>query len=151
MMSAGTLIITSRKRPLFHQYCGEVQRHAPESNRKTGRHHDKYRGPVWSALYLMMPLAAWLVWRRGGLTAASIPISLFIVQLGLNVVWSIPFFGLHMAGLAFGEIVVLCFALLATPIAFWRSTPTAGYLLLPYFGWTVFATVLNLALCRMNA
>ena len=108
-------------------------------------------GPVWSALYLMMALAAWLVWRRGGLTAASIPIALFMVQLGLNVAWSILFFGLHMPGLAFGEVVVLWLAILATTIAFWRSTPVAGYLLLPYLIWVAFAAGLNFALWRMNA
>jgi len=108
-------------------------------------------GPVWSALYLMMALAAWLVWRRGGLTAASIPIALFMVQLGLNVTWSILFFGLHMPGVAFGEIVALLFAILATTIVFWRSTPIAGYLLLPYLIWVAFATGLNFALWRMNA
>jgi tryptophan-rich sensory protein len=108
-------------------------------------------GPVWSALYLMMALAAWLVWRRGGLTAASMPIALFMVQLGLNVTWSILFFGLHMPGVAFGEIVALLFAILATTIVFWRSTPIAGYLLLPYLIWVAFATGLNFALWRMNA
>ena len=107
-------------------------------------------GPVWSALYLMMALAAWVVWRRNGLTAASIPIALFMVQLGLNVAWSILFFGLQMPGVAFGEIVALWFAILATTIAFWRSTPLAGYLLLPYLIWVAFAAVLNFELWRLN-
>jgi tryptophan-rich sensory protein len=86
-----------------------------------------------------------------GLTAASIPIALFMVQLGFNVAWSILFFGLHMPGLAFGEIVILWFAILATTIAFWRLTPIAGYLLLPYLIWVAFATGLNFAIWRMNA
>jgi tryptophan-rich sensory protein len=107
-------------------------------------------GPVWTALYLMMAIAAWLVWRRGGLAAASIPIALFMVQLGLNIAWSILFFGLHMPGLAFGEIVVLWFAILATLIVFWRSTPMAGYLLLPYLIWVAFAAVLNFELWQLN-
>ena len=108
-------------------------------------------GPVWSALYLMMAVAAWLVWRRGGLSAASIPIALFVVQLGLNATWSLLFFGLRMPGFAFAEIVILWFAILGTTIAFWRSTPIAGYLLVPYLLWVAFATVLNFALWRMNA
>jgi tryptophan-rich sensory protein len=99
----------------------------------------------------MMALAAWLMWRRGGLFAASIPITLFMVQLGLNVTWSILFFGLHMPGVAFGEILILWFTILATMIAFWRSTPVAGYLLLPYLIWVTFAAGLNFALWRMNA
>ena len=108
-------------------------------------------GPVWSALYLTMALAAWLVWRRRGLAAASIPITLFMVQLALNTAWSILFFGLTMPGVALGEIVILWFAILATMIAFWRSTPIAGYLLLPYLVWVTFATGLNFAIWRMNA
>jgi tryptophan-rich sensory protein len=108
-------------------------------------------GPVWSALYLMMAVAAWLVWRRDGLATAAVPITLFMVQLALNATWSILFFGLHMPGLAFAEIVILWFAILATTIAFWRSTPPAGYLLLPYVVWVTFAAGLNFALWRMNA
>jgi tryptophan-rich sensory protein len=108
-------------------------------------------GPVWSALYLMMALAAWLVWRQGGLASAATPITLFMVQLGLNVAWSILFFGRHMPGVAFGEIVILWFAILATMIAFWWSSPIAGYLLLPYLIWVAFATGLNFAIWRMNA
>jgi len=107
-------------------------------------------GPIWSALYLMMALAAWLVWRRGGLAAAALPITLFMVQLVLNVTWSILFFGLRMPGVAFGEIVVLWLAILATLIAFWRSTTVAGYLLLPYLIWVAFAAVLNFELWQLN-
>ena len=107
-------------------------------------------GPVWSVLYLMMALAAWLVWRRGGLAAAALPITLFMVQLVLNVTWSILFFGLRMPGVAFGEIVTLWSAILATMIAFWRATPIAGYLLLPYLLWVTFAAGLNFAIWRLN-
>jgi tryptophan-rich sensory protein len=98
----------------------------------------------------MMALAAWLVWRRDGLATAAMPITLFMVQLALNATWSIVFFGLHMPGLAFAEIVILWFAILATAIAFWRSTPPAGYLLVPYLIWVTFAAGLNWALWRMN-
>jgi len=108
-------------------------------------------GPVWSALYLMMAVAAWLVWRRGGLASAALPITLFMVQLGLNVTWSILFFGFRMPGVALGEIVILWFTILVTMIAFWRANPIAGYLLLPYIVWVTFAAGLNFALWRMNA
>jgi len=107
-------------------------------------------GPVWSALYLMMAVAVWLVWRRGGFATAAIPLTLFLVQLGLNVAWSILFFGLHMPGLAFAEIVLLWFAILVTLIMFWRSNPIAGFLLVPYILWTTFAGALNLALWQLN-
>jgi tryptophan-rich sensory protein len=107
-------------------------------------------GPVWFALYLMMALAAWLVWRQGGLASAARPITLFVLQLALNTTWSILFFGLKMPGLAFGEIVILWFAILATVIAFLRSTALAGYLLLPYLIWVAFAAVLNFELWQLN-
>ena len=107
--------------------------------------------PVWSALYVMMGVAAWLVWRRGGLTAVAVPLALFGIQLALNVAWSAIFFGLRRPGWAFVEIVALWALILATVIAFRRISPTAGYLLLPYLAWVTFAAALNLAIWRANA
>ncbi len=108
-------------------------------------------GPVWSALYLMMAVAVWLVWRWGGFAKAAIPLTLFLVQLALNAAWSILFFGLRMPGLAFAEIVLLWFAILVTLVMFWRLNPIAGFLLVPYILWTTFAGALNLALWQLNA
>jgi len=108
-------------------------------------------GPVWSVLYLMMALAAWLVWRRGGLTSTRGPIILFLVQLGLNLAWSFLFFGLRQPGLAFAEIVLLWCAILTTLVVFWRRFAAAGWLLLPYLLWVTFAVVLNYTLWRLNA
>jgi tryptophan-rich sensory protein len=108
-------------------------------------------GPVWSVLYGMMALALWLIWRRSGFATAAVPIALFMVQLVLNVLWSLLFFGLRMPGVAFAEIVLLWLAILATLITFWRLNTSAGYLLLPYLVWTAFAGALNFALWRMNA
>ena len=108
-------------------------------------------GPVWSLLYIMMALAAWLVWRRDGLTPAVIPITLFLVQLALNGTWSILFFGLHKPGAAFAEIIVLWGAILATLVAFWRCVRAAGWLMVPYLAWVTFAAVLNYALWQLNA
>jgi len=105
-------------------------------------------GPVWTALYVMMGVAAWLVWRRSGL--ATLPISLFAVQLALNVAWSAIFFGMRQPGWAFVDIVALWVAVAATMIAFYRVTPTAGLLLAPYLAWITFASALNLAIWRMN-
>ena len=107
--------------------------------------------PAWSILYGMMALALWLIWRRGGGATATVPIVLFMVQLVLNVLWSILFFGFRMPGVAFAEIVFLWLAILATMITFWRLHSWAGLLLLPYLIWTAFAGVLNFALWRMNA
>jgi benzodiazapine receptor len=106
-------------------------------------------GPVWSVLYLLMGIALWLVWRRTGLVAA--PIGIFAVQLVLNAAWSGLFFGLQNPGAAFAEIVVLWVAIVATIVAFWRITPVAGILLLPYIAWVSFAGALNFTIWRLNS
>jgi len=107
-------------------------------------------GPVWTALYIAMGVAAWLVWRKGGWAAAVLPLTLFFVQLALNAAWSPLFFGLHRIGWAFFDIVLLWGAIFATLLAFWRVEPTAGWLLLPYLLWVSYACALNFAIWRMN-
>ncbi len=106
--------------------------------------------PVWTALYMMMATAAWLVWRQHGLSAARWPLALFLVQLALNVLWSVIFFGLRRPELAAIEIVVLWAAILATLIAFWRRSRVAGWLLVPYLAWVAFAAGLNFEIARLN-
>ena len=106
--------------------------------------------PVWSLLYLMMALAAWLVWRKDGLAAAALPLRLFALQLALNVAWSAVFFGLQMPAAAFAEIVILWSLIAATVFAFWCVAPVAAVLMVPYLGWVTFAAALNLAIWRMN-
>ena len=73
-------------------------------------------GPVWSALYFCMAVAAWLVWRQGGFSGAKLPLTLFAVQLVLNVLWSCIFFGLENPGLAFVEVLLLWLAIAATMV-----------------------------------
>ncbi|MHB8898248.1 MAG: TspO/MBR family protein [Thermoguttaceae bacterium] len=107
-------------------------------------------GPVWTALYLAMALAAWLVWRQGGWAGARGPLTLFGIQLGLNTLWSCLFFGMQSPGLAFAEVLLLWAAIAATTAAFWRRSPTAGGLLVPYLAWVSFAAVLNFTIWRMN-
>ena len=107
-------------------------------------------GPVWSLLYLMMAVAAWLVWRRGGAVPTALPLALFGLQLAFNVAWSALFFGLRMPGAAFAEILVLWGLILATLISFWRVSAPAGWLMLPYQAWVTFAAALNFAIWRMN-
>lgn len=107
-------------------------------------------GPVWTALYFMMALAAWLIWKRGGFAAHSRPLGLFLLQWLCNAAWSPLFFGWHQPALAFGVIVLLWLALLATVIEFWRIRPGAGLLLLPYLAWVTFAGALNFTLWRLN-
>lgn len=107
-------------------------------------------GPVWTVLYVMMGVAAWLVWRMEGLHPARTAISLFLFQLALNALWSWLFFAWHLGALAFAEVLLLWFAILATLIAFWRLRPLAGWLLVPYLLWVSFAAVLNYTIWRLN-
>jgi tryptophan-rich sensory protein len=107
-------------------------------------------GPVWTVLYLAMAVAAWLVWREGGLRVQTVPLSLFAGQLILNAAWSWLFFGLHRPGAALVDIVALFALILATALAFRPVSPAAAALLLPYLGWVGFATALNAALWWLN-
>ena len=111
---------------------------------------DSVFGPVWTTLFVLMGIAAWLVWQREGFNAAAKPLSLFAVQLALNVAWSWIFFGLHQPGWASVEIVILWLAVFATIMAFFRSSKIAGGLLVPYLAWVSFASVLNFTIWRMN-
>lgn len=108
-------------------------------------------GPVWSVLYLCMAIAAWLVWRQGGLAGAATPLALFAVQLVLNLAWSWLFFGFENPGLAFVDIVLLWAAIAATMVAFWFRSAIAGILFVPYLAWVSFAAVLNFVVWRLNA
>ena len=107
-------------------------------------------GPVWTALYTMMAVAAWLIWRRGCWAAQRRPLTLFLVQLALNAAWTPLFFGWHRPRLAFADIVLLWLAILATLVAFRPVSRAAAWLLAPYLAWVSFATVLNLTLWRLN-
>jgi len=104
-------------------------------------------GPVWTALYFSMAVAAWLVWRKGN---AWGPLALFAVQLVFNAAWSWLFFGLHSPGIAFVDILLLWIAIAATTMVFWRRSLVAGLLLGPYLTWVGFAAVLNFAIWRLN-
>jgi tryptophan-rich sensory protein len=107
-------------------------------------------GPVWSALYLSMAIAAWLVWRQGGISGAKLPLALFGIQLVLNVLWSCLFFGLQSPGLALFEVLLLWAAIAATTGMFWQRSMIAGILFLPYLTWVTFAGVLNFTVWRLN-
>ena len=100
--------------------------------------------PVWTTLYIMMAVAAWLVWLRKG------PLVLFYVQLALNFAWSLLFFGLHSPALALIEIVAMWVAILLTLVSFWKVDRRAGWLLVPYLAWVSFAGVLNASIWWLN-
>ena len=107
-------------------------------------------GPVWTLLYGMMAVAAWLVWQRGGWTGQRRPLCLYLLQWALNALWTPLFFGLRRPGLAFGEITVLALAVPATLAAFWKVRRLAGALLVPYALWVLFAAVLNFTIWWLN-
>ncbi|MCK9532712.1 MAG: tryptophan-rich sensory protein [Gammaproteobacteria bacterium] len=107
-------------------------------------------GPVWTVLYLLMGIAAWLVWRVNGFRAARGALSLFLIQLALNALWSWLFFAWHRGALAFADIVILWIMIVATTIAFWRVRALAGALLIPYLLWTSYAGALNYAIWQLN-
>ena len=107
-------------------------------------------GPVWTTLYIMMAVAVWLVWQRGGWKQQRKALTLYLVQWALNALWTPLFFGLQRPGLAFAGILFLLAAILATIAAFWRVKRTAAILLIPYVLWVSFAAVLNFTIWRLN-
>ena len=107
-------------------------------------------GPVWGTLYLLMGIAAWLVWREGLTRQTALALGLFAAQLVLNFAWSLIFFRQHRLGAALLEIAVLWLAILLTVVAFWRVRRPAGALLVPYLAWVSFAAYLNAGVWRLN-
>ena len=109
-------------------------------------------GPVWTTLYALMAIAAWLVWRERAVNRDNVARSLgfFIAQLLLNTLWSWLFFAWHEGALAFWDIIALWILIVVTLVLFWRVHPLAGLLLLPYLIWVTFAAVLNFTTWRLN-
>lgn len=107
-------------------------------------------GPVWTLLYAMMAVSAWLVWRKAGFAGASAPLAAFTVQLALNLAWSGLFFGLRQPGWAFADIVLLWAAIAATIALFSRVSLAAAWLLVPYLAWVSFASLLNYRIWMLN-
>ncbi len=107
-------------------------------------------GPVWTVLYAMMALSAWLVWRHGGFRKQHSAGWLFLIQLALNALWSWLFFAWQLGLWSFVNIVVLWVFILFTVITFWRLNKLAGFLLAPYLMWVSFAAALNFAMWQLN-
>ncbi len=107
-------------------------------------------GPVWTLLYVMMGIAVWRVWRAADRDTTRGPLTLFALQLALNLGWSVVFFGLQKIGAAVATIFVLDVAVIVTTLAFRSVDRLAGLLMLPYLAWVGFATVLNIAIWRLN-
>ncbi|MBS3940309.1 MAG: tryptophan-rich sensory protein [Actinobacteria bacterium] len=108
-------------------------------------------GIVWPVLYLLIAVAAWLVWREAGsLVAARRELSLWSAQLLVNAAWPAVFFGAELFWPAVLVIVVIDVLVAATLVAFWRTQRLAAALLIPYLGWLLYATALNVAVAGAN-
>ncbi|NMB92300.1 MAG: tryptophan-rich sensory protein [Parcubacteria group bacterium] len=106
--------------------------------------------PVWTILFVLMAVAAFLVYQKREHSEVKGALIFYFVQLILNSLWSIIFFGLHNPQLAFFEIIVLWIFILVTLIKFYKIHRTAGLLLVPYILWVSFASILNCAVWLLN-
>ena len=106
--------------------------------------------PVWTTLFALMGVAAFLVWRKRKTVGSKSASGLFVLQLALNVLWSIVFFGLHNPGGALAEIICLWLAIAATIAAFAQISKSAAWLMAPYLAWVSFAAYLNYLLWVLN-
>ena len=107
-------------------------------------------GPVWTALYTLMGIAAWLVWRSGGFGPNRQALTLFLLQLAFNALWSWLFFNWNLGVMSLADIAILATLIVATLISFRRVNPLAGMLLIPYLLWVSFASALNYSLWQLN-
>ncbi|MCX2522948.1 TspO/MBR family protein [Larsenimonas rhizosphaerae] len=107
-------------------------------------------GPMWTTLYTLMAIAAWRVWRKGGFSVQKRPLSLYLLQLAVNGLWSWLFFAWFKGLWALIDVSLLWALILATLITFWRIDKPASLLLLPYLAWVTLATALNAAVWLLN-
>ncbi len=107
-------------------------------------------GPVWTALYTLIAIAAWLAWCKQGLVQSRNAFVLFAVQLVLNAAWSWIFFVWQQGFLAFLDTIILLVFIFLTAVSFWKIRPLSALLLLPYFVWVCFAAWLNYVLWSLN-
>lgn len=127
--------------------------------------------PVWTFLFFLMGVALYFAWKENFVPKTSVgqktwnplstklwngawkeenAVAIFVLQLVLNITWSVVFFGLKSPGMAFFVILALWFAILYTIVNFYRISKNAGYCLLPYILWVTFAAILNFAVWRLN-
>lgn len=107
-------------------------------------------GPVWSVLYLLMGIAAWLVWREQRTRGSTVALALFLVQLVANALWSWLFFAWRNGAAAFADVLILLVLIVATGAAFWRVRRLASVLLIPYLAWVCLASALTWAVWQSN-
>ncbi|MEM9666075.1 MAG: TspO/MBR family protein [Bacteroidota bacterium] len=107
-------------------------------------------GPVWTVLYTLMGLSAWLVWRVRGFAGARGALVVFVVQLVANGLWTWLFFAWRQGALAFADIVLLWLLIVATMVLFGRVSKVAAALLVPYLLWVSFASALSFTIWQLN-
>jgi tryptophan-rich sensory protein len=107
-------------------------------------------GPVWFTLYVMMGISLYMVWNANNNVSKKTAVIVFSVQLVLNALWSIIFFGMRNPGLAFIEIILLWVFILLSIIKFYHVSRKASYILIPYLLWVSYASVLNFSIWRLN-
>ena len=113
-------------------------------------------GPVWTLLYALMSVAAWMVWRERARVNVKPALSVYVVQLVLNAFWTPVFFGLYpfigtpALWIALVIIIAIDVTVLLTMLRFWKVSKLAAWLLVPYWAWVLFATTLNAALAALN-
>lgn len=107
-------------------------------------------GPVWTALYTLIAVAAYVVVRTSGWRGARVPLLIYALQLVANALWTWLFFSLRSGAAAFLDIVVLFVLVAAMLGVFWRVRPVAGALLVPYLAWVGFASALTWSVWRLN-
>ncbi len=106
--------------------------------------------PAWTLLYIMMGIAFYLIWQQGYSVKLRLAFAVYALQLILNLLWSLFFFGLHSPLLGFADIIILWIVVLINIILFYRLRRAAGLLLIPYILWLTFASVLNLSIVLLN-
>ncbi len=106
---------------------------------------------AWSFIFVLIGIAAWIVWKESARGQARGPLTWFFLQLGLTVLWSVGFFGLRSPFLGLVDIVLLTLVVVTTTLSFHRVSQIAGWLFLPYILWLGYAAALNFAIWRLNA
>lgn len=107
-------------------------------------------GPVWTLLFILMGISFYIVWNKSYSTNTRFAFFAFFIQLVLNLLWSVFFFGLRNPWLAFFEIVFLWLLIIINIRLFYRLSKVSGYLLIPYLLWVSFASILNLSIAILN-
>ena len=107
-------------------------------------------GPVWTALYVLMSISIWLVWRKQPWQNIRVTLTVYILQLAFNALWSWLFFAWHLGHWAFMNIVLLWSLIVIMIYTFWRIKPIAAVLQIPYLLWVTFAAILNFSVWQAN-